>query len=231
MHLCTDDKKVKINIYMKTSIMSVLSSLVLFSCSNENSRSITPENSDTSKTRQENTIGEKYPDSVLNKSFSVGADERFLKLEIVVNKPLDSVWSYFSTAEGIKSWMAPICQLDFRVGGQMKNHMNYKKKIGDPGTLTLDILNYIPNEMVTYKVHMDNYFGERVKKEAKNIQEVVRFASVDKNRTKIISTMMGWGSGSEWDKAYAFFEKGNTWYFNVMVKRIKAGPIYWPNDP
>ena len=171
----------------------------------------------------------KYPDSVFNKSFQLRSGERFLRLEVVLNASLDSVWHSFSTEEGIKTWMAPVSQVDFKIGGEMKNHMNYKKKIGDPGTLTLGVINFIPNEIVT--VHLDKYFGERPAIEDMNWQEVVQIIPISKYKTIIVSTMVGWGIGPDWDKAYSFFERGNKWYFNVMQKGFKTGPIYWPNDP
>ena len=60
----------------------------------------------------------KYPDSMFNKSYTLKSGERFLRLEIVMNVSLDSVWHSFSSEEGIKTWMAPVSQLDFKIEGE-----------------------------------------------------------------------------------------------------------------
>lgn len=171
------------------------------------------------------------PDSVVNKSYASRNGERFLRLEVIVPASIDSVWESFSTEEGVKTWMAPVSQLDFRIGGIMRNHMDYRKKIGDPGTLTLRIINYIPKELLVYKVELGKYFAPRLQEEDQYLQEIIQLKPVDKNHTKLTSSMIGWGKGAEWDKTYDFFVMGNKWCYDVMIKRFKNGPIYWPNDP
>ena len=32
--------------------------------------------------------------------------------------------------------------------------------------------------------------------------------------------MIGWGQGDDWDKAYAFFVKGNTWTYEELLKSL-----------
>ncbi len=33
--------------------------------------------------------------------------------------------------------------------------------------------------------------------------------------------MVGWGQGADWEKSYNFFEKGNAWTFQQMLKLFK----------
>jgi uncharacterized protein YndB with AHSA1/START domain len=209
-----------------------LTSLLIISCnpkaSEEKNTQVTP--SDDNKKDQQ--LADIPFDSVVNKSFVNSFGEKYLHLECIVNTSVEGVWWAFSNHEALKSWMAPVSQLNFRIGGIMKNNMDYRRKVGDKGTFTLDIVNYIPNEMLTYRVHLDNYFGEKCGREDKNLQEVIQFKSVGKNKTKIISNMIGWGEGAEWDKCYAFFTRGNKWCYDVMMKRFRERkPIDWPNDP
>ena len=130
----------------------------------------------------------KYPDSVFSKSFEPKPGERFLRLEVALNASLDAVWHSFST-EDIETWMAPVSQLDFEIGGEMKNHMNYKTKIGDQGTLTLGIIYFIPREIITHRVHLDKYFGEQC---ARRIRTYKRWYNLFRltNKTMIVSTTM-----------------------------------------
>ncbi len=39
--------------------------------------------------------------------------------------------------------------------------------------------------------------------------------------------MIGWGKGKEWDETYSFFEKGNKWSYQQLLKRLKNGAVGW----
>jgi len=67
-------------------------------------------------------------------------------------------------------------------------------------------------------VNLNNSFSPDARKEDKNLQEILQFVKVADNETKIISTMVGWGQGSHWDKAYSFFERGNDWTYKEILK-------------
>jgi hypothetical protein len=55
--------------------------------------------------------------------------------------------------------------------------------------------------------------------------DVVRFEPLTAGKTLVTETMYGWGEGEDWDKAYAFFDKGNTWTMGELQKRFA------PKDP
>jgi uncharacterized protein YndB with AHSA1/START domain len=165
--------------------------------------------------------------NVINKSFVSENGERFLRLELVVDASIEEVWEAFTTEEGIKTWMTPVVKLDFRIGGSALTNYNKDAKPGDEGTITLGIINYIPYEMLTYKVTLTSVFPEKCRNEDENLQEIIQFKPVKKNKTKIISTMVGWGEGKDWDQTYSFFEKGNKWSYEELLKRFTTGPIEW----
>lgn len=159
-----------------------------------------------------------FPQGIVNNSFTAADGERFLRFEIVVNTTIDETWKIIATQEGIKKWMAPVALLDLRIGGMLKTNYDETAKIDDKGTITLGIINYIPSEMITYKITLNELFAEKCRKEDKNLQHIVQLKSLGQNKTKIISTMAGWGQGKEWDEAYTFFEKGNEWTFQKLLK-------------
>ena len=33
--------------------------------------------------------------------------------------------------------------------------------------------------------------------------------------------MTGWGNGSDWNKVYSFFEQGNSWTYNELLKNFE----------
>jgi len=161
------------------------------------------------------------PLGIVNNSFIAADGERFLRFEIIVNTNVDETWKIIATEEGIKKWMAPVAALDLRTGGALKTNYNETSKIDDKGTITLGIINYIPSEIITYKITLNELFAEKCRKEDKNLQHIIQLKSLGQNKTKIISTMAGWGQGKEWDEAYSFFEKGNEWTFQKLLKVFK----------
>ena len=171
----------------------------------------------------ESVTGEKdiLHQGIMNNSFIADNGERFLRFEIIVDNTITETWKLIATEEGIKKWMAPVAILDLRIGGMLKTNYNETAKIDDKGTITLGIISYIPSEMLTYKITLNELFAEKCRKEDKNLQHIIQLKSLRENKTKIISTMVGWGQGKEWDEAYSFFEKGNEWTFQKLLKTFK----------
>ena len=54
-----------------------------------------------------------------------------------------------------------------------------------------------------------------------NLQELIQFKDAGNGKTKIISSMIGWGKGEDWDKAYSFFVRGNGWTYEQLYKAFK----------
>lgn len=105
-----------------------------------------------------------------------------------------------------------------KTGGWIKTNYDTTKTADDTTAIQLDIINYLENEMLTLKVNLNNSFPEEAKSEDKNLQEIIQFVDMGNGNTKIISTMVGWGLGSHWDKTYKFFEKGNEWTYKEFLK-------------
>lgn len=168
-----------------------------------------------------------FSDSIMNRSFVSENAEKFLRYEMEVDTPITEVWKAIATEEGVKTWMAPVAKFDLKTGGIVQTNYNMNAEIDDKETITLGIINYIPNEMLIYKITLNNVFPEKCRKEDKNLQEIIQLKPITKNKTMVISTMVGWGVGKEWDKTYSFFEKGNKWSYQQLIKRFKNGAIAW----
>ena len=159
--------------------------------------------------------------TIANTSFTAAGGERFLRFEMVVNHSIADTWKMIATEEVIKRWMAPVAALNLRTGGALKTNYNEAAKIDDKGTITLGIINYIPAEIITYKITLNELFAEKCRREDKNLQHIIQLTALGPHTTKITSTMAGWGQGSEWEEAYSFFEKGNTWTFEKLLKAFQ----------
>ena len=101
--------------------------------------------------------------------------------------------------------------------------LNYDKSkpLTDSTSIKLGIINYLENEMLTLKVNLNSNFSPKVKAEDGNLQEIIQLIYISPKETKVISSMVGWGKGEDWEKTYGFFERGNIWTYEEMLKLYK----------
>jgi hypothetical protein len=144
--------------------------------------------------------------------------ERVLQIEAIIPASPKAVWKAFATEEGLKKWVAPVVALDLRIGGTLSTHYDKTASIGGPGTIRLGIVNYLEGELMTYKVNLTSSFKAKARAEDQNLQEIVQIVPWTNGTTKVVSSMLGWGTGTEWDETYKFFAKGNAWSYQQLVK-------------
>jgi uncharacterized protein YndB with AHSA1/START domain len=158
---------------------------------------------------------------VTNSSYTTRLHEKVLQLSIIVPMNIQSVWNLFTTEEGLEKWIAPVVKIDMRAGGTIRTNYDKNKTAEDSTSIVLGIINYLEYNLITLKVNLNNNFPEQARNEDQNLQEIIQFEDLGDGKTKIISSMVGWGQGSHWDKTYDFFEKGNTWTYQEILKLFK----------
>lgn len=147
------------------------------------------------------------------------AGERTLQHSAVVCAPVDAIWDAFMTPEGVKkAWGVGVAEVDFRVGGAYRTAYDPNAKLGGPDTITNVILAYEPRRMIAIRAIAPENAPDFVKLFAKDGFSVIRFEALAPDRTRVVVTGMGFGTGPEWDKAYEFFDKGNAWTLEKMKK-------------
>ena len=161
---------------------------------------------------------------VTNSSYVTEFGEKALQFSIEVPTARIEVWKLFTTDKGLEKWMAPVVKTNMRIGGWIRTNYDKTKTTDDTTAIQLDIINYLENEMLTLKVNLNDNFPIEAKNEDKNLQEIIQFIDLGNGTTKIISTMVGWGKGSYWDKTYSFFEKGNEWTYKEFLKLFNSNP-------
>jgi uncharacterized protein YndB with AHSA1/START domain len=158
---------------------------------------------------------------VTNTSYMTSTGEKVLRIESTVPAEKREVWKLFATADGLRKWAAPVVQIDLRTGGEVLTNYDKTKAIGDAGTIHLPIINYLEEEMITFKVKLNEQFPASVRSEDGNLQEIVQLVDLGGGRTRIVSSMIGWGRGDDWDKTYAFFAGGNKWTYEQLVTNYR----------
>lgn len=146
-------------------------------------------------------------------------DRSIMRWECVVDGSLDDVWAAFTTKEGVESWMVPVAEIDLRVGGTIKTNYDKKAGVGGPGTIVHHILSLEPKRMLSCR--FDAPENAKVVKIAEKSWEITYFDAVGPKQTRVSLVACGYGEGPEWDKARAFFEKGNAWTLDQLVAKFK----------
>lgn len=147
--------------------------------------------------------------------------EKVLRLEIILPVDLTTAWKLFTSDKKLKKWIAPLAHIELKSGGYIITNYDSTKELSDSSSIKLPITSFIDNELLVLKVILNDNFPENIRDSDKDLQEIIQFKPVDNQHTQIISSMIGWGKGSDWDKAYDFFVKGNEWTYRELIKNYK----------
>ncbi|MCZ6834318.1 MAG: SRPBCC domain-containing protein [Planctomycetota bacterium] len=149
-------------------------------------------------------------------------DMRTLKQSIEIDAPVQLVWELFSTEEGLKQWMAPLVELDFRVGGTIKSSYQADGTIGDENTITNTILVYDPGLMLALKATGAPQ-GFPYADAIKDTWSVFHFEPLGENRMRLRLHGHGYRDNPDSVAMYKFFERGNEWALQQLKELAEAG--------
>ena len=156
-----------------------------------------------------------------NTSYQNQSGEKVLRLECTLPISVAEAWKLFTTDEKLKKWIAPLAHIELKSGGYILTNYDKSKSLSDSSSIKLPITSFIDNELLILKVILNDNFVKAVRDSDKNLQEVIQFIKVGDKQTKIVSSMIGWGTGPDWDKTYTFFVKGNEWTYKELIKNYK----------
>lgn len=156
------------------------------------------------------------------------AGERTLVTQGVVDATPHELWQAFTVDREITKWMVPVAHMDLRVGGTLETSYDPSAKIGDPKNIRHKILSYEPDRMLSFTFTMPAMFKRAHEENGHWV--VVQFAPVSARRTLVTETIYGWGEGEDWNKAYAFFEKGDAETMKALQERFAPKTASKPED-
>jgi uncharacterized protein YndB with AHSA1/START domain len=167
--------------------------------------------------------------AVKNSSFLSPSGERVLRHEVLVNASLPEVWKTLTTSEGWMTFMAPSVHMELKTGGLFDSNYRVGAKLGDPGTIHNQVLNYVPMEMFSIKVGLTDQFPAKPR-EAGTLFAVLTLKDAGANRVLVTISMLGWGTGEDWDSVYALFDRGNAYTMGELARRFEQGPVAWKEE-
>jgi uncharacterized protein YndB with AHSA1/START domain len=152
---------------------------------------------------------------------------RVIRSEVAVEAGLDEAWDAWTTEEGIRSFFAPACNIDIRVGGPYEIFFDPDAEPGKRGADGVTIMAIEPKRMLAFTwnapLHLPN-----VRKQWTHV--VIRLRPIDDGHTLVAIYHDGWGEGEEWDQAFEYFVRAwNDLVLPRLVRRFSTGPVDWEN--
>lgn len=148
-----------------------------------------------------------------------------LELEIVLNAGIEQVWSTWTTEEGIRSFFAPACKIEPRVGGTYEIYFNPDEQKGSRGAEGTNILSFEPMKFLSFTWNNPPSIPE-IRWQYTVVS--LYFEALNDQQTWLKLIHLGWGLGENWQKARDYFD--HAWKQVViprLVKRLESGPIDW----
>lgn len=151
---------------------------------------------------------------------SLNAEESRVVDEYVIDASIDVVWKAFSTNEGLKSWAAPLADIDLRIGGKWRANYNSDGVLGDETTIENTILCYDPKRMLSLKATKfpkDFQFAEA----AKETWSIFYFETLSDAKTKITIVGLGYTDTEQSLKMRSFFKPANKYSMDQLKAAVE----------
>ena len=161
------------------------------------------------------------PPSIQSTVVPTVAGNLILIQEIHVRAPTSEVWAAYTTDEGWSAWASPVVEIDLRPGGTIRTNYDPNAQIGDEGTNTVHILNYVPERVLTLQAELDPRWPEVMKEDAENLMNVIVFESLGADQTRILSYGVGYRDTPEMSELMQFFIPANEGLFEALKAYVE----------
>jgi len=140
--------------------------------------------------------------------------------EVEINASVDDVWNAFTTTEGLKSWVAPLADIDFKVGGKWRANYNSEGELGDATTIENTIISYDPKRMISLKA-TGFPEGFPFKDAAKETWSIFYFTPVSQKKTRITVVGLGYNDTEQSIKMRSFFATANKYSMDQLSAALE----------
>lgn len=148
------------------------------------------------------------------------AEEPREVFEVEINASVDDIWNAFTTTDGLKSWVAPLADIDFKVGGKWRANYNADGQLGDATTIENTILSYDPKRMLSLKA-TGFPDGFEFKDAAKETWSIFYFTPLSNSKTNITVVGLGYNDTEQSKKMRAFFDTANRYSMDQLSAALK----------
>ncbi|HZY80282.1 MAG TPA: SRPBCC domain-containing protein [Cyclobacteriaceae bacterium] len=130
--------------------------------------------------------------------------ERSIVTSIDINAPVDTVWTRWTTPQGIKRFFAAEPHIELQTLGRLDFYFNPSAPEGQRGAENNRVLAWQQNQMLSFTWDAPPNFPE-IRKQRTVV--IIRFTELPGKKTNVTLTQTGWGSGKDWDTVFGYFGK------------------------
>jgi uncharacterized protein YndB with AHSA1/START domain len=141
-----------------------------------------------------------------------------------INAPAAEVWRLFTTAEGYKLTGVAHAEVDLRIGGVIRTHYDPTGRLGDPETISNQILAYEPERMLAIRIEQAPA-GFPYRDAIEGTWTVIYMNPAGDDMTQVRIIGLGYTDSAQSQAMRKFFAEGNRWTLDHIAKR------YWPKCP
>lgn len=151
------------------------------------------------------------------------AGELVLAHTVTLEAPLAEVWEAYTTTEGWKAWVAPHAEVELAVGGTIRTNYVPDAQLGDEGTNRLEVVSYVPQELLILRSDVSQNWPDVMKKDADHLLNVITFHDLGEGRTRLRVLGTGYTKSAEMRELLGFFEEANARLLLGLVKHVETG--------
>lgn len=146
--------------------------------------------------------------------------------EVVVNAPVGEVWAAISSADGWKTWAAPVAWVPEGAPDVIETSYSPDARPGDPSTIKQQIVARIPGRLMVFRTvkapaafpDLDTY---------SKVTSLFELEAAGEGRTRVRLTGTGYADTPAGRRLLGFFEKGNSTSLQWLRTRMEQGPTDW----
>lgn len=149
------------------------------------------------------------------------AEEPKEVFEVDIDASVEDICHAFTTTEGLQSWVAPLADVDFKVGGKWRANYQADGVLGDSTTIENTILSYDPKKMISLKA---TGFPEGFDfvEAATDTWSVFYFTPISATKTKITVVGLGYNDTEQSIKMRSFFAAANQYSMEQLKAALKS---------
>lgn len=143
-------------------------------------------------------------------------DRQIVKTK-TVNLPVDSVWSLWTTHEGLKTFFGSDNKIELQPGGAFEIYFLPDNPVGHKGSEGCKVLSFLPERFFSFSWNAPLQFKEVRNSEYKT-WVVVQFYQPSQTQTQVILTHLGWPEDTLWSPVFDYFDKAWDLVLNNLPK-------------
>lgn len=171
-------------------------------------------------------MSEEFPHPKHENGSILRASSREIRRTMDLPAPPSAVWEVWTTPAGVSKFFAPSSRIDLAIGGAYEMIFMEEAPLGTRGSEGCTILSFSPGRMLSFTWNAPPHFPMV---RGCHTWVVLLMDPLPGGGTQLTLTHTGWGEGSEWDKAFAYFERAWSLVLARLRHSFEKGPIDWEN--